>query len=155
MKTGIIILAGAIITLASFTTKKEKELQVQVTERSVAVADSVFKYQIQNLVYNQVVMPLGDCGKLKTSLEFMDKSGHRTKVVVDQVGYDLRNENNQYVMLDEQGEAYGDLEKIDGNFRSHICSFKVDYKNKKVYARSSVLEDWLPAEKYVQRVKKS
>ena len=113
--------------------------------------DSAYSWQIYQVVMDNIMDPLGECGKLESSLGFIDKSGHRNRIFVDRLNLTYKNwQEDKGVIHTDDGYVYGSLVKTDGNFNSHICSFRVDPKTNKTWARSTALDTWMPAEEYVK-----
>lgn len=103
--------------------------------------DSVGVWEIENLVRDSLISRLAGQAGLTAEWTIMDKSGHRTQIVSN-AGMDIENKHGHYVHLSDGNEIFGDVVRIDGSFRSHVCSFKINYPDREIMARRSALDKW-------------
>jgi len=157
MRSLTITLGLAALAFIGFTSMQEKGNEFQAeqweTIKLDISSDSVSRQEVMHLIRVEIVDPLGKHAGLKSSWEFMDKTGHRNVQDVYTVSYEFRDQTTEFVFLTDSNEVFGDLLKMDGSLRSHVCSFKIIYPDKKVYARSSVLDKWVLAADYVKKMK--
>ena len=146
MRISIVAVALAFIGgLALMSIKQdpsyEKPDMADLNVKRLVVPDSVSHWEVKNIVEKNLVSRLQGKGGIKAGWSYMDKSGHRN-MVFENVDYEFRNLENYWIKLSDKHEVFGDLIRIDGSFRSHVCSFKIVYPNMEVYARRSVLDEW-------------
>lgn len=141
------IMAVLVITgLTSVQTSPRKVVEAEKVA-NVTLADSVTTWEVRRLIESELSARLIGQGGITSSWAHMDKSGHRD-LVVNNVDYNFKNVNNHFIQLTENNEVYGDLVRLDGTLRSHICSFKIVYPEKKVFARKSALDEWQDVETF-------
>ncbi len=110
-------------------------------------SDSISIWEVDQLVKSQLLARLEGKAGLTSAWQHMDKSGHRDKVFTNaEIGH--QNVTKYYIQLSSDNEVFGDLVRIDGTFRSHICSFKIVYPEGKIYARRSALDKWQTAAEF-------
>ena len=129
------------IALSSFTEKTDHSNKVNEIKLEETLQDSVHVNEVRDLVSNELLSRLENQGGIKASWRFLDKSGHRTKIFTN-VDTDFKNIKNNYLKLSDQNEVFGDIVRIDGSLRSHVCSFKIVYPEQTIFARRSVLDEW-------------
>lgn len=137
------VVVAAFIGLTSIVPNSDTESIVDVNFRKArkVIRDSVSTWEVQNLIESTLVSRLENQGGITPSWGHMDKIGHRTKVYAN-VDYSYKNRNGYYLQLSKENEVYGDVVRMDGTLRSHICSFKIVYPQEAVFARRSVLDEW-------------
>ncbi|MFT5780029.1 MAG: hypothetical protein ACI837_002990 [Crocinitomicaceae bacterium] len=134
---------GSIIGLSSVQWSPEKlSCGTELKDRLPApIQDSVHQSEVRYIVEQNLVSRLVGQGGLESTWQSMDKSGHRNLIFLN-ADYDYKNARNDYVQMNDENEIFGDVVRLDGSFRSHICSFKIVYPGKEVFARRSVLDEW-------------
>lgn len=127
-----VIVTGFAVQSGTYTSADKKEV----------VPDSVGVWQVQHLIESELVARLEGKAGLEATWSQMDKSGHRNKIFPN-AGYDFENKTaNGYIRLNEKGEVFGDVVRLDGTLRSHVCSFKISYPDEKIMVRKSALDKW-------------
>jgi len=116
--------------------------------------DSIPYHEVHDLVVKKIVDPLEKCKKLRSTESFMDKTGHRDKVLINNFSIDLKNNKGGWIIVPSGQGVVGELKRVDGISSSHICSFKVDPKTKEIMARTTATSRWLSAKQFVKKVKK-
>ncbi|MFT6502536.1 MAG: hypothetical protein ACJASQ_002663 [Crocinitomicaceae bacterium] len=141
--TGGLLLAGGAIILMSIQTKYVMpELDhADPSVQLLSAPDSVTHYEVEKIIEKNLVVRLEGKAGIEASWGFMDKSGHRNMIFTN-VDLTVKNSNNNWVKLSENNEVFGDVVRMDGSFRSHVCSFKIVYPEKKIFVRRSALDDW-------------
>ncbi|MFT5780030.1 MAG: hypothetical protein ACI837_002991 [Crocinitomicaceae bacterium] len=133
---------GAIIGLSSMQWSPESlESNEEVRDIIEPIQDSVYEYEVRDYVEQHLLSRLVGQAGLESSWTYMDKSGHRT-MVFPNAGSNFKNADNNYIQLNDKGEVFGDVVRLDGSFQSHVCSFKIVYPDMELYARRSALDQW-------------
>jgi len=149
----LLIISLSCFLMAGGLIQETTDLQANFTE-DLMMKDSVDRYEVQSLVEKKLVKPLSKKVGLKSSDEFMDKSGHKRKHEFYTVNYNFKNLKKRFIELTDKKEVFGDLVQMDGSLNSHICSYKVVYPDKEIFVRNSVLEDWMSVKEFVKKAKK-
>jgi hypothetical protein len=102
--------------------------------------DTINSYEINQLIWNSIVEPLADCGKIE-SWDRMDKTGHRSKAILG-TNVNIHGVIGNKLIIKKGEEIQGTVTNIDGSFQSHLCSVKMNYSTKEIWVRNSVLDDW-------------
>ena len=166
MKIRSAIIIGMAIIGFAFTNHQEMintannsfesgKLNLQDKDVEPVETDTIYPYVLNQIVDDQLVNPLADCGKIERMefIGFMDKSGHRQETTyqpVRDINYQLTK--NGLIIIEKGQMIYGDISRLDGTFKSHLCSIKVDYTNGNVWARNTGLEPWVDAATYVDKM---
>lgn len=157
----LLLIAGGIGFATFFGVNTEMSLtNFTQSELSDNEPDSIQTYQIQHVVKTEILSRLQDKGGLTTEWGHMDKIGHRDLIFMNaitefkqdgkdniesvdnwNIGTNI-NDGNGWVRLSENNEVFGEIARMDGSHRSHICSFKIIYPDGEIKLRRSALDNW-------------
>jgi hypothetical protein len=159
-----LLIAGGIGLAAMIGTNTEMGLtNFTQSELNDNEPDSVSTWEVQRMVKKELLARLTGKGGLTTEWGHMDKMGHKHLIFTNAVteinhgggeisvasdNWELISEirNNQptkaWTTLSENNEVFGEIARYDGSQRTHVCSFKIIYPERKIMARKSALDEW-------------
>ena len=130
----------ALATLLSFTHENNLTSESNV-EIVVATRDTIPPSEVYAFVNKEVADPVRKC--------FLKPRATKCYSGVE-IDFGKMESQGGKVTFYENQMITGDLIEVDCGSKSHLLSFKIDYKKKKVWARPSAFSKWKPIESILE-----